>query len=53
MTILAEKPGALSTEGKSNPPLVKSTISSYPRINPSLIRKIYTNDFILIMLPKL
>jgi hypothetical protein len=53
MTILAEKPGVLSTEDKSNPPLVKSIISSYPGIDPSLIRKIYTNNFILIILPKL
>jgi hypothetical protein len=53
MTTPAEKSGALSTEGKSDPPLVKSTISSHPGIDPSLIRKIYTNDFTPTMLPKL
>jgi hypothetical protein len=45
MTAPIEKPGALSTEGKSNSPLVKSIISSHPGIDPSLIRKIYANDF--------
>jgi hypothetical protein len=45
ITAPIEKPGALSTEGKTDPPLVKSTISSHPGIDPSLIRKIYTNDF--------
>jgi hypothetical protein len=53
ITAPIEKPGALSTEGKSDPPLVKSTISSHPGIDPSLIRKIYTNDFTPTMLPKL
>jgi hypothetical protein len=53
MTAPIEKPGALSTEGKSNSPLVKSIISSHPGIDPSLTRKIYANDFTPIMLQKL